>query len=832
MTTGRTNSADTKPLDSATLHIITHLEWEREGQHTFDRQRAELLDTLAYLVQYMQDASSDAPPLRHFLPGGQTILLDDIASVRSKLLTSLVVYNAGGRLGMGPWYVQTDGMLASGESLIRNLLIGQADAERHGVQVMQVAYLSGVCQHTAQLPQILRGFEIHAAFLCADESIIPLPFRWDAPDGSHVLVITYQPADTMQDAIQRQQRAQPDGPFLWLNRADTPDAVIPHDFKTRTGTNTRQSTLRDYVNDLRQKLPDDLRPRLRGEVHLQRDMQISGRFSARMPLKQDSARLQAQLIHGADPLLALALTHGSVRYPDNARSLLDYSWRLLLQNQARSTAAGAISDDVQAETELRSRRINDNSRRVIQAALDGLPGTPTSPRRAASASAATDETYVTVWNPHGHRVAQVVEMTLQLPANRHPSVLTTADGDEQAFHWEPETHTLGFRADVPPLGYRVYTLHLSSEPTAAYNHKRTVAARLIGSASGQSLGFNNGRLEWTYDSKTIPNVLSYYDGGDAGDIWQYQRPQPDVVVGGNLVDVVQVEATPTYERLIFRNRMRIAPALKNGSSRTRGLRVLDITTCATYYHDVPGVHFRTTFNNSADDHRLRAHLRTGLNSNHLYTDGAFALLKRPLVQDGSTGTQPMQTLAALYDETHGIGLFTRGLPEFEPLHENGQVTLALTLLRSVGWLNKEAGIAAPGAQVPGEMSAEFMLRPLPDTPDPAALLKQAQAYSAPLRVVQYDTPPPQLERSYMQLDDERVLLSALKPPQNGSGWVVRLLNPTQRDVGVNLLPEGTLQSATRLNMAEDKQADYAIENNRLNLTLEPCQVLTIRLQFE
>jgi alpha-mannosidase len=831
MTTGHNNSADTKPLDSPTLHIITHLEWEREGQHTFDRQRADLLDTLAHLVQYMQDDHSDAPPLRHFLLGGQTILLDDIASVRSNLLTSLVVYNAGGRLGVGPWYVQTDGMLAGGESLIRNLLIGQADAERHGVQAMQVAYLSGVCQHTAQLPQILRGFEIHAAFLCADQSIIPLPFRWDAPDGSHVLVMTWQDSDTMQHAIERQQRAQPDGPFLWLNRADTPDAVIPHDFKTRTTLSTRQSTLRDYVNDLRRRLPDELRPRLSGEVHLQRDIQIAGRFSARMPLKQASARLQAQLAHGADPLLALALTHGSVRYPDNARSLLDYSWRLLLQNQARSTGAGAISDDVQAETELRSRRIDDNSRRVIAAALDGLPGTPAPPRQQTARSD-TDETYLTVWNPHGHRVAQVVEIDLRLPPDRHPAVLTTADGDEQAFHWEPATQTLGFRADVPPMGYRVYTLQLGTEPTAAYNHKRTVAARLIGSASGQSLGFNNGRLEWTFDSKTIPNVLSYYDGGDAGDIWQYQEPQPDVVMRGNLVDVVQVEATPTYERLLFRNRMRIAPALKNGISRTRGLRVLDIATSATYYHDVPGIHFRTTFSNSADDHRLRAHLRTGLTSQHLYTDGAFALLKRPLAGEGSTGTQPMQTLAALYDETHGIGLFTRGLPAFEPLRENGQVTLALTLLRSVGWLNKEAGIAAPGAQVPGELTAEFMLQPLSSDPDPAALLKQAQMYSAPLRVVQYDDAPSQPERSYLQLDDERILLSTLKPPQKGRGWIVRLLNPTQRDVGVNLVPGGTLQSAVRLNMAEAKQADYAIENNRVNLTLEPCQVLTVRLQFE
>jgi hypothetical protein len=699
--------------------------------------------------------------------------------------------------------------------------------------VIDVAYLSGVNQYTAALPQILHGFDIQAVLLRTGRSAVPLPFRWDAPDGSSVLVITYRDHASMQQAVKQQKQAQPDGPFLWLNRADTPDAVIPPDFADRTETTTRQSTLAHYLADARRKLPDDLRPHYRGELHLQHDFSINGRFSARMPLKQAGARLQAQLVHAAEPFLALALTHGSVRFPDNARSLLDYSWRLLLQNQAHSTGAGAISDEVQAETEIRSRRINDNSQRVIRAALGGLPGTLTPRNRRTSHIAQTDETYLTVWNPHGHRVAQVVDITLSLPKDKHPAVLLTADGDEQAFHWEPGTRTIGFRADVPSMGYRVYTLQLSSDPTAAYNHKRTVAARLIGSASGESLGFNNGRLEWTFGNQTMTDVLGYYDGGDAGDVWSYQEPQPDIVMQGNLVDVVQVEATPTYECLIFRNRMRIASSLKDGTSRTRGLRVLDITTRATCYHDVPGIHFQTRFTNSAHDHRLRVHLRTGIDTDYLFTDGAFALLKRPVTAGSASATQPMQTLAALYGDTYGVGLFTRGLPEFEPLPDDDQVTLALTLLRSVGWLNKQAGIAAPGAQVTDDITAEFMLQHLPADQDTPALLKQAQTYRAPLHASQYDEKPSQPEQSYFQLDDERVLLTALKPPQDGSqGWIVRLMNPTQRDIGVNLLPHGTLKAAERVNMAEDTQDTCTIENNRVNVSLKPRDVATFRLQFE
>ena len=110
------------PTESAAqLYIISHLAWEREGHRTFDAQRALLLDILTQLLEHMQ-AEGEAR-LEYFLLGGQTILLDDIAHVRPDLLTSLVIYNAGGRLGVGPWYVQMDGLLADGEVLIRNLLL-------------------------------------------------------------------------------------------------------------------------------------------------------------------------------------------------------------------------------------------------------------------------------------------------------------------------------------------------------------------------------------------------------------------------------------------------------------------------------------------------------------------------------------------------------------------------------------------------------------------------------------------------------------------------------------------------------------------------------------
>src|SRR5262245_28325069 len=115
-------------LHPAALHVVSRIYWEREGRDTFEVQRARLLDTLARLAGRMADDQK-----LYVLLGGQTVILEDVAAVRPDLVALLSIYNATGRLGIGPWYVQVDEALVSGESLIRNLLAGRADAQKHGL---------------------------------------------------------------------------------------------------------------------------------------------------------------------------------------------------------------------------------------------------------------------------------------------------------------------------------------------------------------------------------------------------------------------------------------------------------------------------------------------------------------------------------------------------------------------------------------------------------------------------------------------------------------------------------------------------------------------------
>lgn len=79
-----------------------------------------------------------------------------------------------------------DEFLLSGESLIRNLMIGHKISADWGVEAWKYGYLCDVFGHMAQMPQILKEFGIRYALLgCGtNEHTTPAHFVWESPDGS------------------------------------------------------------------------------------------------------------------------------------------------------------------------------------------------------------------------------------------------------------------------------------------------------------------------------------------------------------------------------------------------------------------------------------------------------------------------------------------------------------------------------------------------------------------------------------------------------------------------------------------------------------------------
>src|ERR671924_1747116 len=141
---------------SRLVHVVPHTHWDREWYSSFQSFRLRLVDLLDDLLPRME---SD-PSYGRFLLDGQLAVVDDYLAVRPEAEDRLRRLVGSGRIAVGPWYTLPDEFLVSGETLIRNLQLGMATADRFG-GAMTVGYLPDMFGHVAQMPQILRlfGFE-------------------------------------------------------------------------------------------------------------------------------------------------------------------------------------------------------------------------------------------------------------------------------------------------------------------------------------------------------------------------------------------------------------------------------------------------------------------------------------------------------------------------------------------------------------------------------------------------------------------------------------------------------------------------------------------------
>ncbi len=184
--------------------LVPHTHWDREWYQTFQQFRMRLVHTVDKLLDILDRDDS----FTHFMLDGQTIVLDDYLEVQPGQEERLRKYILAGRIQVGPWYLQPDEFLVSGESLIRNLQIGLSRAAEFG-KPMCVGYVPDTFGHIAQLPQILAGFGIDNAIFWrgVGSEAQKSEFYWEAPDGTKVLVLLL--ADPMGYSNARQMPLNP-----------------------------------------------------------------------------------------------------------------------------------------------------------------------------------------------------------------------------------------------------------------------------------------------------------------------------------------------------------------------------------------------------------------------------------------------------------------------------------------------------------------------------------------------------------------------------------------------------------------------------------------------
>src|SRR6185295_16830426 len=129
--------------------IVPHTHWDREWYSPFQTFRLRLVDLLDNLLPLLERDLSYA----RFLLDGQTAIIDDYLEVRPEAADTLRRLAASGRISLGPWMVQMDEFMVSGETMVRDLQFGIAQAAQYG-GAMPIGYLPDIFGHIAQMPQL------------------------------------------------------------------------------------------------------------------------------------------------------------------------------------------------------------------------------------------------------------------------------------------------------------------------------------------------------------------------------------------------------------------------------------------------------------------------------------------------------------------------------------------------------------------------------------------------------------------------------------------------------------------------------------------------------
>ncbi len=427
------------PPDHLTFHVIPHTHWDREWYLTRAAFQARLIPMLdAALDQLERD------PAARFVLDGQTVLLEDYLQARPEHEARIATLVARGALEIGPWYVLSDLLIPSADSLRRNLQEGLRDAERFG-KSLGVLYSPDAFGHPAWLPDLAREFALRWAVIRrglgrpggVDRDL----YRWKGETGASLLVLHLPaagydvamelegPGDVLRRRWATLRRAlvtravcsQIAVPLGADHHAMHPDVRGLRD-RIQALENRHQvrvSSLSEYFAAVEASRPRP--PTLRGELR-QGDGHtwvLQGTHSSRSQLKRSHGLAELWLARVAAPLAALARRQGG---PDH-HGTLRLAWRTLLQCQFHDTLAGTTIDAVQQEQAVRLAAVEAIAREVATRSLGRLAGYDPDRARARPGAATP---LLALWNPSRRTRAGV--SSAELTGFRHDVLVGTPEG--------------------------------------------------------------------------------------------------------------------------------------------------------------------------------------------------------------------------------------------------------------------------------------------------------------------------------------------------------------------------------------------------------------------
>ena len=776
------------------VHYVLSTHWDREWYQSFQNFRYQLVHLMDEVLDGWRDGRLRGP----FQTDGQAIVIDDYLEIRPERRAQVERYAQEKLLRIGPWYVQPDEFIVSGESLIRNLQMGRKLARSLGTEPSNAGFVCDIFGHCSQLPQILSGFGMQGGFIWRGLNTIQTRHViWRGADGTTLPCYRFGKSGYCSFAIQVRGAFRPDAvtpdkhdaimmqhlheeaactevdPILAFDGCDHQEwdqTLYPTLLKHMQDPNGEYEFVHDGLDDyLAEMLPQAARisTTVEGELREPASLPgvidgqnlIPGVLSSRVWIKQDNTTCQNLLCQWTEPFATLAHMAVGAAYP---QGFLDVAWKWLISNHPHDSICGCSIDQVHEDMKYRFSQCRQIADRLTTEATKKL---------AVSVEGELDENSlrVLVAHPLPRPLNETVEITLALPLTwptfnewfgyepKPAFRIYDAAGQEvpyqrlaQAMHRVKGNEiTVSLPLSLPALGYTTLTVRAAEAGTPTRYPEVPGLATSEHSMENEYLGVtieSNGTLTLTdkRNGNVYHRLLTFQDDADIGDGWFHGNAVNDqnYLSSACPADVVLVHNGPQITTFRVRTVMHL-PAEFCFDHMVRSEELVDfvIENLVSLRPGVDRVEVETTVHNNAGDHRLRVLFPTDALTDTYTTDTPFDVVERPIAlrRDNHLYREPEiePKPQQTWTAVHDAarGMATISVGLMEAaVRDLPERPIVLTLFRATRRTVNTDG--EPQGQLRGDLRFRYWIVPLEGAPDRVRLFGLGQQLGGGLRNVQ------------------------------------------------------------------------------------------------
>lgn len=870
-----------------TIHLISHTHWDREWHMTFQEFRVLLI----YVIDNLLDIMEKNNEFKYFILDGQTVILEDYLDVKPENEERLKKLIKDGRIFVGPWYTQPDEFLVSGESLIRNLLIGRAIANKFG-RCMKIAYLPDSFGQSSQIPQIIKGFDINSIVIwrgLSRDDIDDALFLWEGEDGTKILTLhlplgygynRYLPED-IDKALEHITKTTEDiknrfksDNIILMSGSDHAhaqesipkilDKVNKQLMKKNYNAKIIQSNFEKYFEAINTE--EGQYKIVKGELRNPKDMRIhAGITSTRMDIKYMNKQQEIIMEKYFEPLATFGYIIG-MEYP---KEIINKAWKLLMQNHSHDSICCCCTDDVHKDIMFRLLQVNKIYNGFLKIFIKGISkkfntsswnGKPilainTLPyvrNDMVEATVYTNEEFNLMDN-NGNKIPyQIIsERKIDLAS---VDIETAMEGKK---NWIKETKIIFKSEFIPSCGYKLLQAvtgknnNFSTDLKTQYNGMENKYLKVIINNNG-SLDILDKRTNIWYKGLNI-----FEDMGDSGDEYNYSPPKEDlrITTENNNAEIKLVHSGQYLVTFSIVNKIDIPAELVHESDcRSNEKVTCIIKSLVSLKAEGKRIEIKTTIENNAKDHRLRVIFNSPIKTDYSYAEQQFCVVKRPNMIKNSIYWEkeyfsekplpiyPQQSFVDINDDKYGLAIANKGLTEYEIINNSA---IAITLLRCVGYLGKPNLIIRPGrvsgierktpdSQMIGKYTFEYAIIPHKGDYIEGEVIKESHEYITPIfttQLMKKGMGNLELEKSLMKLFDRGLEISAIKKAEKENAIIIRLYNST-KDIITNAkieISDDRVKEAYVTDLKEDNQNNITKNGDTYIIpNINPYEIITLK----